>query len=550
MFNQLAAYSAAPVYFHHPPLGSMPPADQQMIQNNIHFGEDACQSSCHSSVVTPWDSDAGRHTQRIFSNNTVDELLQASVRRYLTDTLQVCSPSMVSELKLQQEHQWIQQKVKSLVEQQYQVILFHTDTTRSTVNKMHTLSSALQGWTSSQHLPQQYPLSSDSCQLFANCSPLAAEVVVVAAGIEVNREEVEAALLCSLRNQSNHYSQSNRRSQLNDLTTSTRINSLVLMLWGENIPQALVNVVGPVPPPAVLGESHSQTAARFAMENIQQRHRPFVSHNLSVHNDEREKVTHSSPLVFKIQKGKKEPSSKSQRVDTARAATATATAGGTRSRTILLTHMRNEELLLPQWIRHNAPHFDMAILLDYNSSDASLDIIRSQAPSTWSVVQSKYAQFECKEADEELMEIERRFPQDWKLVLTLTEFLVLPSLRHTLLQSHLVDTTLLRFPSYLMVGEATEVEAYHSHQSLLLQRRHFGIDPLIPKAWLGLTIYSRFMHRKLSARTHYGSGRHFMHHDGQLLTDEDVVEIAKNPHDDSGIVFKSMRDNGFITKYK
>jgi hypothetical protein len=230
-----------------------------------------------------------------------------------------------------------------------------------------------------------------------------------------------------------------------------------------------------------------------------------------------------------------------------------------RSRTILLTHMRNEELLLPQWIRHHAPHFDMAILLDYNSSDQSLDIISREAPSSWSVVQSRHQDFECKEADDELMELEALYTNDWKIVLTLTEFLVIPSLRATLLETEIDRTTLLRFPSYLMVGETEERRGYESHSSLLLQRHHFGIDPAVPKSWLGLTIYSRFMHRKLGAkRSHYGSGRHFMMHDGELLTDERVrametdadADAGNSGADDGAIVFKSMADKGFIAKYK
>ena len=49
---------------------------------------------------------------------------------------------------------------------------------------------------------------------------------------------------------------------------------------------------------------------------------------------------------------------------------------------ILLTHMGDEALLLPQWIRHHAPLFHRAYLFDYNSSDASVDVARALAPST------------------------------------------------------------------------------------------------------------------------------------------------------------------------
>ena len=55
---------------------------------------------------------------------------------------------------------------------------------------------------------------------------------------------------------------------------------------------------------------------------------------------------------------------------------------------ILISHFFNEEFLLPYWIQQHAPMFDMAILLDYNSTDRSLEIIRREAPSTWKTVPS------------------------------------------------------------------------------------------------------------------------------------------------------------------
>ena len=52
-------------------------------------------------------------------------------------------------------------------------------------------------------------------------------------------------------------------------------------------------------------------------------------------------------------------------------------------------------MLLPYWIRHHASMFDMAILIDYNSTDQSLEIIRREAPKTWKVVSSRNANFDA-----------------------------------------------------------------------------------------------------------------------------------------------------------
>lgn len=37
----------------------------------------------------------------------------------------------------------------------------------------------------------------------------------------------------------------------------------------------------------------------------------------------------------------------------------------------LVSHMKNEAVLLPQWIRHHAHMFDGAIIIDYHSQDDS-----------------------------------------------------------------------------------------------------------------------------------------------------------------------------------
>ena len=47
-----------------------------------------------------------------------------------------------------------------------------------------------------------------------------------------------------------------------------------------------------------------------------------------------------------------------------------------RKPTLLISHFYNEAVLLPYWIQHHAPLFDSAILIDYNSTDASRMIIQ------------------------------------------------------------------------------------------------------------------------------------------------------------------------------
>ena len=497
VFNQLAAYSAAPVYFHQPPLSLMTTADQERIKRNIEFGNEVCSQHSHSYTIMPHESLFER-----FSNESVDDMFKLSYTKYTQNKLSICSPEKVSELKLNQQFGWMEKQLGSLVEQGFTLLFFRTDDSFQTEQKVITLSKYT-------NTPTYKRIAGGNCDLLPDVSDEMKYLAFSMVGMRVDRDEIEADLKCSL----------SQRSMLH-------VTSVVLVLWGENVPQALLNVLGPSFASTI--ETEKNGASPFFVTNGLQRH--FLSHNSFMIDN-----ASQGGLVFSM-RGKSNNAGHSSRER--------------RSRTILLTHMRNEEYLLPQWIRHNAPHFDLAILLDYNSSDQSLDIIRREAPSTWSVVQSKYAQFDCRGADEELMEIERQYPNDWKIVLTITEFIVLPSLRNTLLQSEFATKTLIRFPSYIMVGESHEVSSYQPHISLLLQRRHFAIDPSQPKTWLGMTIYSRYMHRRLSNRTHYGSGRHFMEHDGKLLTEFTLSGIENDARDDSGISFKYMTGHGFIAKYK
>lgn len=101
--------------------------------------------------------------------------------------------------------------------------------------------------------------------------------------------------------------------------------------------------------------------------------------------------------------------------------------------TVLITHFYNEELLLPYWINHHASMFDHVILIDYNSTDKSNEIISRYAPSNWKVIKSKNTNFDANLVDQEVRSVEKSFPDHmWRLTLTITEFLVWPTMKHDL----------------------------------------------------------------------------------------------------------------------
>ena len=51
--------------------------------------------------------------------------------------------------------------------------------------------------------------------------------------------------------------------------------------------------------------------------------------------------------------------------------------------------------------------FDMAILIDYNSTDNSLEYIRREAPRSWKIVSTRNKQFDARLVDLEVMEYEK-----------------------------------------------------------------------------------------------------------------------------------------------
>lgn len=92
----------------------------------------------------------------------------------------------------------------------------------------------------------------------------------------------------------------------------------------------------------------------------------------------------------------------------------------------VICHIYNEEILLPYWLKHHVNIFDHGVIIDYASTDTSLDIVRQLAPN-WKIVQSKHQTFDSFLIDQEVMEIERTI-SDWKMTLNCTEFILKPDL--------------------------------------------------------------------------------------------------------------------------
>lgn len=91
-------------------------------------------------------------------------------------------------------------------------------------------------------------------------------------------------------------------------------------------------------------------------------------------------------------------------------------------RTTLLTNIYNEEYLLPMWLNHHKKMFDEIIVVDYNSTDKSVEICKKICPDC-KIIRTRNKYFDAEEIDKEFMEIENSI-EGIKIILNTTEFII------------------------------------------------------------------------------------------------------------------------------
>ena len=92
-------------------------------------------------------------------------------------------------------------------------------------------------------------------------------------------------------------------------------------------------------------------------------------------------------------------------------------------KTTLITLIYNEEYLLPFWLNHHKNLFDDIVIIDYNSTDNSIQICKNICPNA-KIITSKNKYYGSSTTDLEIIEIENNI-DGIKLVLNITEFLFL-----------------------------------------------------------------------------------------------------------------------------
>lgn len=136
----------------------------------------------------------------------------------------------------------------------------------------------------------------------------------------------------------------------------------------------------------------------------------------------------------------------------------------------LITHIFNEEFLLPCWLKHHVPLVDHGTVIDYASTDRSLDIVRELAPD-WDIVQSRNKWFVEPDIGDEVMEIERGI-EGWKMTLNITEFLLHADVRGYCKGLEAQDKKAISTTGVIMVDRPSERSEFTD--DLLVMQKTFG----------------------------------------------------------------------------
>ena len=205
---------------------------------------------------------------------------------------------------------------------------------------------------------------------------------------------------------------------------------------------------------------------------------------------------------------------------------------------IVIMHIRNEEYLLPWWLKHHVSKFDHGVIIDYKSSDRSLDIIKQLAP-TWEVVPSRNELWGAVEADKEVVDVQfslyDRFPNAWITSLNVTEFLLGDTTK--LLSRN--DKEKIYIPVFTMVDNDENLNVEPDVNIPLHKQRKTGIhwntqDFCSSSSDVTTKWYKKFCRSMHNHPTNYfqevGAGRHYNPPDDQKSKEFAILWYFYSPY--------------------
>ena len=172
----------------------------------------------------------------------------------------------------------------------------------------------------------------------------------------------------------------------------------------------------------------------------------------------------------------------------------------------VISHFYNEEHLLPWWLTHHKQIFDHGIMIDYYSTDRSMEIIREICPD-WELRYTRNRYFDSTPIDQEVMDIERGL-EGWRMCLNTTEFLY-GNVAH---MDERTDPIQYFIGNYVFVDMEDETKGplVLSHDRPLHEQRYWGYNDTENR---GIRMPGGSMHR-MNRSLHnyavrYDGGRHW-----------------------------------------
>ena len=172
--------------------------------------------------------------------------------------------------------------------------------------------------------------------------------------------------------------------------------------------------------------------------------------------------------------------------------------------TTLISHIYNEEYLLPFWLINHKDMFDNIIIIDYNCTDRSLEICKKICPNC-KIIPSRNEYFDAQEVDKEVMDIERSI-DGIKIVLNVTEFLICKNN----IKDFFKENSTIPAAFEIKQGCPFSPEKYNffPKNNRELFSKVFNKGVFI--SWIARS--SRFIHNYPDGN--YGTGRHFINYKG------------------------------------
>ena len=209
----------------------------------------------------------------------------------------------------------------------------------------------------------------------------------------------------------------------------------------------------------------------------------------------------------------------------------------------VICHFYNEEHLLPWWLKHHKNIFDHGIMIDYHSTDRSMEIIREICPE-WEIRYTRNKYFDSTPIDEEVMRVEKMLG-GWRMCLNVTEFLY----GNTDHLQELPDPTQYFIPNYVFVDmeNPDQGQTILDHNYPLHQQRYWGYDTFDNTGTVKGGVMRRVNRSIHNYPVEYKSGRHWSGADYPKSFDDLVIFYYGNADASSAGVKRKAQIYGKIS---